>query len=167
MGRVHLRGLHPLFFNVFSLHLLVSFFDSAWRFLASFWLPPFSDPKSDLFFDWFFNRLLRNLWWILAVNLATCLVVFTSSFKLSPIQRTLLSHRGLAKIRAGDPRNASKIDTKPHRKWDKNYNRKTIPKSIKNQPKIKLKYTLNPLIINVFLNVFSIAKSCKKKLHAC
>ena len=66
-------------------------------------LPPFSTPKSDLFFDWFFNRFLMICWWILAVMLATCLVIFTSSFKLSPILKTLISHREYCKIQGWVP----------------------------------------------------------------
>ena len=51
--------------------------------------------------------------------------------------------KGIAKIKVEDLQKASKIHTKSHRKWDRNNQRKIIPKSIQNGPEIHSKSTKN------------------------
>ena len=46
---------------------------------------------------------------------------------------------GIARIKVEDPQKASKILTKSHRKWDRNNQRKNMPKRIQNGRKIHSK----------------------------
>ena len=106
-------------------------------------LPPFSAPKSDLFFDWFFNRFLMIVWWILAVFLATCLVIFTSFVKLTPILKTLISHGVYCKNQGWGPwqrfQNRYKTTSKIGQKLQPTNHTKIHQKSTKTWAKKHLK----------------------------
>ena len=93
---------------------------------------------SVLVFFPFYIKLFCVFLLILLVSLATSLVIVTSFFKLNPILKTLISHGEYCKNQGWGP---SDIDTKPHRKWDKTYNRKIIPKFINNQSTNTPNYT--------------------------
>ena len=106
-------------------------------------LPPFSAPKADLFLHWFFNRFFMIVWWNLAVFLATCLVIFTSFVKLTPILKTLISHGGYCKNQGWGPsqrfQNRYKTTSKIGQKLQPTNHTKIHQKSIKKWAQSHLK----------------------------
>ena len=66
-------------------------------------------------------------------------IMFNQISNYAEFQKTRFRIEGIAKIKVEDLQKASKIHIKSHRKWDRNKQRKIIPKSIQNGPKIHSK----------------------------